>query len=562
MHVANILSLLLLPILFITTCQDNSRDSAPVTVIENVNGYTFYDDELTEFSAIAFKNGKVYDIQRKGEDSLDFPEGSINRIDGGERFLLPGLIDAHGHVMGLGYQQMDVNLAGFESLDDVLQQVSQYARKYPDLSWIRGRGWNHTRWVINRFPTAGELDQVVGERPVWLNRVDGHAGWANSKAMELAGITKDTEAPEGGKIIRDEEGNPTGVFIDAAMNLIEKEIPERSSEERQLAFAEALEQMKSHGLTSVHDAGVGVDTWNMYMDFADHGRLSTRIYGMISGAGDTFDKLSGEGPVISYEGDMLALRSVKLYSDGALGSRGAAMIESYSDDPGNRGLLFASEEEMTDQILKTASKGYQANVHAIGDRGNRVVLNAFENVRDSLGTQNLRHRIEHAQVVSPEDIPRFKELDIIASMQPTHATSDMNMAEDRVGPQRIKGAYAWKTFVDQGTVVAAGSDFPVEDVNPFFGLYSAITRQDHSGNPEGGWYSEESLTRKQAFRSFTLNAAFAAHQEDVIGSLEPGKWADFILVDRNIFEVPASEIWQTKVLETWLAGEKVFDSKN
>jgi predicted amidohydrolase YtcJ len=237
------------------------------------------------------------------------------------------------------------------------------------------------------------------------------------------------------------------------------------------------------------------------------------------------------------------------------------MIEPYSDDPGNRGLLFADEEEMTDMILKTASNGYQTNVHAIGDRANRVVLNAFENVKDSLGEQGLRHRIEHAQIVSLEDIPRFKELNIIASMQPTHATSDMNMAEDRVGPERIKGGYAWKSFVEQSTVVAFGSDFPVEDVNPFFGLYSAITRQDHQGNPEGGWYPEESLSRANALRSFTIDAAYAAHQEDILGTLEPGKWADFILIDRDIMEVPEREIWQTKVLETWVAGEKVYSNK-
>lgn len=237
------------------------------------------------------------------------------------------------------------------------------------------------------------------------------------------------------------------------------------------------------------------------------------------------------------------------------------MIEPYADEPGNRGLLFSSEEELTDMIMKTASEGYQTNVHAIGDQANRVVLNAFENVRDSLGDQGLRHRIEHAQIVSLEDIPRFKELEIIASMQPTHATSDMNMAEDRVGPDRIKGGYAWSTFLDQGTMVASGSDFPVENVNPFYGLYSAITRQDHQGNPEGGWYPGESLTREEALRSFTIDAAYAAHQEDVLGTLEPGKWADFILVDRDPMEVPDRQIWQTKVLETWVAGEQVYSDK-
>lgn len=561
MNTANLLLSLFLSVFLLSACQDTTKDREQVTVIENVNGYTFVEDELTEFSAIAFKNGKILDIQLAQEDSLSVPDGFKKRINGEGQVMLPGLIDAHGHVMGLGYQQVNVDLSGLESLDKTLRQISQYAQEYPDINWIQGRGWNHTRWDINRFPTAAELDKVVEERPVWLDRVDGHAGWANSKAMEIAGITPQTEDPEGGKIIRDEEGNPTGVFVDAAMNLIEEEIPERTSEEKQLAFEKALEQIRSHGLTSVHDAGVGADTWNIYLDFANRRQLTTRIYAMISGSGSTFDELSGEGPIVSYEGDMLALRSVKLYADGALGSRGAALIEPYSDDPDNRGLLFGEEEAITRQILRTASSGFQTNVHAIGDRANRIALNAFENVRDSLGSQNLRHRIEHAQVVSLKDIPRFEELDIIASMQPTHATSDMNMAEDRVGSERIRGAYAWKTFLDQGTVVAAGSDFPVEAVNPFYGIYAAVTRQNQEGNPEGGWYPEEALTRKEAFRAFTLDAAYAAHQENVIGSLEPQKWADFIFVDRDIFEVPVFEIWQTKVLETWVAGERVYSAR-
>lgn len=527
-------------------------------VIKNVTGYTFHDDSLEMFSAIVFEDGKIVEVAFN--DSLQTDTSDARMIDGAGRVMLPGLTDAHAHVMGLGYQEINVNVAGISTLDETLQHVKEYADENPDLPWIRGRGWNQTRWPINRFPTAEELDEVISDRPVWLGRVDGHAGWANTKAMELAGITKETQSPEGGKIIRDENGNPTGVFIDAAQSLIESKLPERSEQEQRLALQKALQKMRQHGLTSVHDAGVGVDTWKLYKSFADSGKLTTRIYGMVAGAGTVFDTLSSEGPVKSYADDMLVLRSVKLYADGALGSRGAAMLEPYSDDPGNEGLLFNSQQEMTRQVMKAASEGYQVNVHAIGDAANRQALNAFEAVKDSLGEQELRHRIEHAQVVSLQDIPRFKELNVIASMQPTHATSDMNMAEDRVGSERIKGAYAWQTFLDQETVIASGSDFPVEHVNPFYGLYSAITRQDHQGNPEGGWYGEQAMSRKEALRSFTIDAAYAAHQEDVLGSLEEGKWADFIIIDRNLFEVPESEIWQTKVLQTWVAGEKVYDA--
>jgi len=328
-----------------------------------------------------------------------------------------------------------------------------------------------------------------------------------------------------------------------------------------LAFEKSLEQMRKMGITSAHDAGVSVEAWELFKSVADKGELTTRIYAMIGGAGKTFDELSKNGPINSYANDMLSLRSVKIYSDGALGSRGAAMLEPYSDDPGNVGLLFSDQDEMNAMVLKVTEKGFQANVHAIGDRANREVLNAFEYSRDKLGEKGLRNRVEHTQIVSLEDIPRFKELNIIASMQPTHATSDMNMAEDRVGPDRIKGSYAWKSFLNQGTVVAAGSDFPVEHSNPFYGLYSAVTRMDHEGNPPGGWYPNEALTREEALRAFTVDAAYAAHQENVLGTLEKGKWADFILIDKDYFKAPAIEIWDTKVLETWVAGKKVYSSK-
>lgn len=530
-------------------------------LLYNVNGYTLAGDELVQFEAIAIEDGKVAAIGTSDELMRQF--GHFDQREGDGVTMLPGLIDAHAHVMGLGYQEMDVDVAGIRSLDETLEKIRQYAEENPDLEWIRGRGWNQVLWEENEFPTAADLDRVVDDRPVWLTRVDGHAGWVNTKAMELSGISRDTPDLQGGRIIRDEDGEATGVFVDVVMRYISDNIPDRTDEENRMALQLALEKMASNGITSVHDARTNQRTWELYKQFADDGDLLTRIYAMVAGTGDEFDRMAADGIVESYADDKLALRSVKISSDGALGSRGAALLDDYEDEPGNKGLLFFDQEELNEMLLKGASNGFQMNIHAIGDAANRQVLDGFEYVREQLGDQSaLRHRIEHAQIVHLDDIPRFVELDLIASMQPVHATSDMNMAEDRVGSERILGGYAWQTFLDQGTVIAGGSDFPVERVNPFYGLHAAVTRQDHDDMPPGGWYSEQTMSRIETLRAFTIDAAYAAHQEDLLGTLEPGKWADFILIDRDFFEVDASEIWQIEVLETWMGGRQVFNHED
>ncbi|MGF1671574.1 MAG: amidohydrolase [Balneolaceae bacterium] len=538
---------------FLTAC-NTSQDRY---IIHSVNGYTFLDDVLTEFEAIAISNGKVEALG--SFDDMMQAYGHFEPVDGLGRTMLPGLIDAHGHVMGLGFQELDVDVTGIRSLEETLETIRRFAEENPDLEWIRGRGWNQVLWEENEFPTAADIDRVVPDRPVWLRRIDGHAGWANTKAMEIAGISRDTPDLQGGKIHRDVNGNAIGIFIDTVMRYIEREVPERTPEERELALVKSLQKIAKHGLTGVHDAGIGADDWNLYKKFADENKLITRIYAMIAGTGDVFDKLSNNGPVHSYADDMLALRSVKISADGALGSRGAAMLENYSDDPGNDGLLFYDQDDLNRMLAKGLSAGYQMNIHAIGDAANRQVLNAFEHAYLEVpGADELRNRIEHAQIVHPDDIPRFVELNLIASMQPTHATSDMNMAEDRVGPDRIEGGYAWQKFLNQGTKIAAGSDFPVEDVNPFYGLYSAVTRQNHEGMPPEGWYAEEALSREEALKAFTIDAAYAAHQDEKVGSLRPGKWADFILIDQDYFNMPVSDIWKINVVETWIAGEKIW----
>jgi predicted amidohydrolase YtcJ len=421
-----------------------------------------------------------------------------------------------------------------------------------------GHGWNQVKWGLGRFPTKSELDAVVPDRPAALDRVDGHAKWLNTPALEAAGITKDTTDPPGGRIERDALGNPTGVLVDNAMALVEKVIPTLTDAQRQEALQRAMSHMNSVGLTGVGDAGVDAATVAAYRVLADRGQLTVRAYVMIRDTGADFAELSKDGPLIGYADDHLTIRSVKLFADGALGSRGAALLAPYSDKPDQSGLLFMSEAEMQRKMESALRAGYQVNVHAIGDAANHEVLDAFAGAYQDVGGRELRNRIEHAQVVTPADIPRFKQLDLIASMQPTHATSDMNMAQVRIGPERLKGAYAWRTLLDQGTRIAGGSDFPVESDNPFFGLYSAVTRMDHDGKPPGGWHAEQAMTLEEAFRAFTLDAAYAEHNERNIGSLETGKWADFILVDRDLFRIEPSEIWKIRVLQTWVGGKPVF----
>ncbi|MDX2217668.1 MAG: amidohydrolase, partial [Burkholderiales bacterium] len=511
--------------------------SGPITLIDNVNGYTLNAaGELIRFQALLIDAaGKV--IFAGARDVARKQGAGATRIDGRARTVLPGLIDAHGHVMGQGVALSALDLRGTATLQDAQRVISEYSRKHPDAAWIRGRGWNQEVWKLGRFPTAAELDAVVKDRPVWLRRVDGHAGWANTLALQRAAITRDTPDPPGGRIERDAKGDATGVLIDAAMGLIERQMPPLSEAENRAALDAVLTHLRSVGLTSVHDMGVNVETDALYREYSQQGLLTTRVYGAIAGAGPVFDTLTRTGPPKTESSDRYALRAVKLFSDGALGSRGAAMLAPYSDAPASHGLLFKSDALMRADLERVIKAGYQVAAHAIGDAANRQLLNAFAALSDQYPIKDKRHRIEHAQVIAPDDIARFAALGIIPSMQPIHATSDKNMAEARVGAERIKGAYAWRSLLKSGARIACGSDFPVEPANPFLGLHAAVTRQDDKDQPQGGWYANEAMTLKEALRCFTLDAAWAAHQEDVLGSLEPGKWADFIVVDRDIFRI-------------------------
>jgi predicted amidohydrolase YtcJ len=529
------------------------------TVVANIHGYTLVGANLQTFSALAFEAGKVLEI---GDDaSLRTKYPAAHLIDGHGKTLLPGLIDVHGHVVYLGLESVQIQLTGTTSLQQAQQKIRAYAQANPRRAWLLGDGWNQVIWNLGRFPTAQELDAAIADRPAALDRIDGHATWLNTKALHAAGITKDTPDPTGGRIERDVAGNPSGVLVDKAMDLVEAVVPQPTDAERIAALRVAMAHMNSVGLTGVGDAGVSAKDIAAYKRLADQGRLSVRIYAMILDTGEDFRVIAKDGPLLGYGNDRLTVRSVKLIADGALGSRGAALMAPYSDKPEQHGLLFMTDAEMQHKIETALKAGYQVNIHAIGDAANHQVLDAFEAAYRTVGGRQLRNRIEHAQVVALPDIPRFKQLDLIASMQPTHATGDMNMAETRIGPERLKGAYAWRAFLDQGTVIAGGSDFPVESDNPFFGLHAAVTRTDHANQPPGGWHPEQSMTLLEAFRSFTLDAAYAERQELSLGSLEPGKWADFIVIDRDLFKIPPADIWKIQVEETWLAGERVYSRR-
>lgn len=529
---------------------------AQTTIVHNIKGYSLNADrELVEFAALQFTGGEIDRLFASYEPPEQ--QNDIIHIDGGGNTLIPGLIDAHGHVLSYGMALQRVSLTGLESEQDAVAAVRDFSATNGGDSWILGRGWNQVLWSSGEFPTASSLDALFPDRPVWLTRVDGHAGWANSAAIELAGVDILTPDPDGGQIIKDSEGRPAGVFVDNAMSLITRHIPPTDDELRRQALITAMQALAAQGLTSVHDAGVSVDVANLYRDIQEKNEMPMRISVMLA-AGDpaVADELA-KGRFVS--GDQrLQIASVKISADGALGSRGAAMLEDYSDQAGHRGLLLHSQESLYRLIEMSMRAGFQVGTHAIGDAANKMVLDNYETLIEITDSRDRRHRVEHAQILRYEDLSRFSELGVIASMQATHATSDKNMAEDRIGPARIQGAYAWRKLLDSNTLIANGSDFPVESPNPFFGLHAAITRQDQQNQPPGGWYPEESMTAEEAFASFTLDAAYAAHQEDVIGSLEAGKLADFIIIDHDLFADEPSGIWQTNVLQTWVHGERVF----
>ena len=525
------------------------------TLVDNITGISVErDGSVRRFAAMVIDDhGRISQlIDRRG----DAPRTDY-REDGRGRTVIPGMIDSHAHVMGLGLSLLSLDLSDTRSLAEAQAKIAAYAAEHPGRPWIIGRGWNQETWGLGRFPTAAELDAAVADRPVWLERVDGHAGWANSAALAAGGVTDSTADPAGGRIERLAGGRaPSGVLVDAAMPLVASHVPAPRPEDMDLAFVLAQELLLKNGVTAVTDMGTSAEDWMTFRRAGDEGRLRMRIMSYASDV-PTMQLIGGPKPSAWLYDDKLRMNGIKIYLDGALGSRGAWLKTPYADDPGNSGLRLINGAQLRNLMSRAAIDRFQVAVHAIGDAANAEVLNAIDEMSETYGGDR-RWRVEHAQVVDPADIARFAAHGTIASMQPVHQTSDRLMAEARLGPDRLAGAYAWRSLLAAGVPLAFGSDAPVEAPNPIEGLAVAISRTDAAGEPFGGWRPEETLSREQALAAYTAGAAYAGFADGRFGRLAVGERADFLVLDRDPLMSNAEEIRQTKVLQTWIGGLRVY----
>ena len=508
-------------------------------------------------TAVAMAGGKILSV---GSDELVLknkgPETRVIALDGAT--VIPGLVDSHCHLYGLGKSLAQIDLMGTRSPEQILELVTAGAAKFAADAWVEGRGWDQNDWEIVKYPDRGMLDKIIPDRPVFLRRIDGHAAWANSEALRRADITKDTPDPAGGEILRDELGEPTGILIDNAIDLVFKVIPEVGPEETRRRIKMAADHCVALGLTGVHEAGVNWDRAQVYRAMAEAGELDLRVYAMYNDDPVTLEKAFAEGPVFTGDG-MLTIRSIKLYADGALGSRGAMLLDDYADRPGHRGLPVTSPEHMREVMTKGGRAGFQICTHAIGDGANRLVLDLCEEVLGELELEDARWRVEHAQILDPADIPRFGQLGVIAAMQPVHGTSDMDWADERLGEERLAGCYAWRSLLDSGAHLCYGTDFPVEKVDPLAGLYSAITRTHPDGTPIGGWQPQESVDAATALELYTAGGAWAGFQEKVSGRVAEFYQADLTVLAGNPVTCNPVDLLKMKVMMTIVNGRVVFE---
>jgi predicted amidohydrolase YtcJ len=541
-------------------------------VIDNVNGIALdANGKIVRFGALMIDDdGKVEKLiegrykepeykrpkkRKKGEPWPEPPKGLAFKLDGGGKTLIPGLIDAHGHVMGYGLSLITLDLSDTTSLAQAQEKIRAYVAANPGRKWIIGTGWNQEQCGLGRFPTAADLDAAVSDIPVWLERVDGHAGWANSAAIRAAGITGATKAPAGGRIEMT-GGKPAGVFVDRAMDLMQKVVPPPAPKDRDLALEKAQRALLSMGITGIADMGTSIEDWQAFRRSADRGALRVRIMSYAMGL-DNMVLIAGPEPTPWLYDDHLRMGGIKLLLDGALGSRGAWLKADYADAPGQRGLRMIPDTQLRNIMSRAAMDNFQVAMHAIGDAANGEALDAIQELAETYKGDR-RWRIEHAQIIDPADLPRFGPLGVVASMQPVHEASDWRMATARLGEARLAGAYAWKTMLDNRVPLAFGSDVPVESPNPFPGIAVAMSREDAKGQPVGGWMPQQRVSFQAALDGFTRQAAYAGFAEKKFGSLVPGQRADFLLIDRDISTAQPADIRTTQVLETWIGGKRVY----
>jgi predicted amidohydrolase YtcJ len=553
-----VLALLLAPLTGGCAHAQQAAQTPADLVVTDARIYTV-DANRPVAEAMAIRDGRVLFVGSvQGALSHRGPATRVIELQG--RTVIPGMIDAHAHLPGLGSALRTVDLVGTRSYDEVVARVAARARELPVGTWVVGRGWDQNQWGDTRFPSHEALSRAVPDHPVYLTRVDGHAALVNAAALRSAGLTAATTDPDGGRIERAADGAPAGVLVDAAMGLVSSRIPAAPRSEQVTAIRAAVAEVNRWGLTGMHDAGVDAGTIDIYEELARAGDFNLRNYVMIRSDDATLERYFRRGPQSGLYDGRIWIRSIKISADGALGSRGAALLEPYSDEAHHSGLVLTSPERVREVAGRALRAGFQLNTHAIGDRANRFVLDAYEQALAETPRADHRFRVEHAQILHPQDIPRFAALDVIPSMQASHQTSDMYWAERRVGSTRLLGAYAWRSLLDLGVPIPNGSDFPVEAVNPLISFHSSVTRQDADAYPAGGWYPAQRMTREEALRSMTIWPAYAAFQEDVLGSLTPGKYADFVVLDRDIMRVAPEEILGTRVLATYLGGRAVYEA--
>ena len=526
-------------------------------IVTNARIYTA-DDALPLASAMAVQAGKVQFVGSAVE-ALALRGPATRVIDAGGRTIIPGMTDAHAHLYGLGVVLKQVDLVGTKSYEEIIARVVAKARTLPKGTPVIGRGWDQNDWSDTRMPLNTALSAATPDHPVILERVDGHAVLANAAALTKARITAATRDPEGGRILKDASGTPTGVLVDNAAGLIEPAMAGSETGNPREVLRSAVREANRWGLTGVHDMGVSPAVVTTYEQAAQAGELTLRAYVLLSGDSASIAWGFARGPRSAQFDGRLWVRSIKLYGDGALGSRGAALLDPYADDAQNSGLLVMQPGYITRVSEQALRSGWQIATHAIGDRANRLTLDAYQAALKAVPTADHRFRIEHAQIIHHDDIPRFAAMGVIPSMQASHQTSDMYWAANRLGTERLRGAYAWRSLLAAGSIIPNGSDFPVELVNPLISFHAAVSRQDGDDFPAAGWFPEQRMTRDEALRSMTIWPARAAFQEQVLGSLSAGKYADFVVLDQDIMRVPAELILQTQVVQTWVNGAVVYE---